>query len=160
MSRYAGRRFFNIVYLVLSFAATLFGLMFLFLVLTACVTPVAVRCQPSQGPAAPEEIVIRLSSFSYSPDTLRLRVGVPVRLRLVSESSGRHNFVARAFFAASDFVPGFAPPADGAVEVAAGKTVELTLIPRMPGTYPVRCTHFLHSLFGMRGTIVVMGPSG
>jgi plastocyanin len=134
--------------------------MFLFLVLTAGVIPDAARSQPSQTTAAPQEIVIRLSSFAYDPDPLRLRAGVPVRLRFVNESNGGHNFVAPAFFAASVFAPGVSPPPDGKVEVAKGSTVELTLTPRAPGTYPVRCSHFLHSFFGMTGTIVVVGPSG
>lgn len=134
---------------------------FLVLVLTACAAPVAARCEPLQGPAALEEIVIRLSNFAYDPDPLRLRAGVPVRLRLVNESSsGGHNFVAAAFFAASAFPPGVAPPPDGTVEVAAGATAELILTPRVPGTYKVRCTHFLHSLFGMTGTVVVSGAAG
>jgi hypothetical protein len=30
----------------------------------------------------------------------------------------------------------------------------------MAGSYPVECTHFLHGLFGMTGTIVVVGPAG
>jgi plastocyanin len=131
------------------------------IVLTTCVTPVEVSSQPSQGPAAaPEAFPIRLTNFSYNPDHLRLRAGVPVRLQFVNESSGGHNFAARAFFAASTFAPGLLPPPDGKVEVAARSTVELTLIPRVPGTYPVECTHFLHSLFGMTGTIVVMEPAG
>jgi plastocyanin len=29
-------------------------------------------------------------------------------------------------------------------------------VPRTPGTYRVECTHFLHSVFGMHGTIEVM----
>ena len=36
--------------------------------------------------------------------------------------------------------------------------MDITLTPRAPGTYKVECTHFLHSLFGMTGTIVVVGP--
>jgi plastocyanin len=33
--------------------------------------------------------------------------------------------------------------------------VEIGLITRTPGTYRVKCTHFLHILFGMRGTVEV-----
>jgi hypothetical protein len=28
-------------------------------------------------------------------------------------------------------------------------------VPRLPGTYHLECTHFLHSFFGMHGTIEV-----
>ena len=36
--------------------------------------------------------------------------------------------------------------------------MDITLTPRATGTYKIECTHFLHSLFGMTGTIVVVGP--
>ncbi len=36
--------------------------------------------------------------------------------------------------------------------------MDIVLTPRAPGTYKVECTHFLHSLFGMTATIVVIGP--
>lgn len=112
--------------------------------------------QPARvAAAAPDVVEVRLSNFAYDPDPLRLRAGVPVRLRLVNESGGGHDFVAPAFFAASAFPPGVAPPPGGKVEVAAHATEELTLTPRVPGTYEVRCTHFLHALFGMTGKVVV-----
>lgn len=134
---------------------------FLLLVLITCAVPGLVSSQPARGPAAaPEVIAVRMSNFAYDPDPLRLRAGVPVRLRFVNESGGGHDFAAPAFFAASAFAPGVVPPPDGKLEVAARSTAELTLTPRVPGTYEVRCTHFLHSLFGMTGTIVVTGPGG
>jgi plastocyanin len=111
--------------------------------------------QPSRDAA--ETITVRLSSFAFNPDQLRLRVGVPVRLHLENESSGGHNFSAPAFFAASIFPTG-SPPQNGKVEVAGKSSEDITLTPRAPGTYKVECTHFLHSLFGMTGTIVVVGP--
>ena len=112
-------------------------------------------------PQAPEAqsaatLNVRLSSFAFTPDRLQLRVGVPVRLHLTNESSGGHNFSAPAFFAASTF-PTSSPPPNGKIEVAGGSSVDITLTPRVPGTYKVECTHFLHSLFGMTGTIVVTG---
>jgi plastocyanin len=115
--------------------------------------PLLARAQPS--PSAPvETITVRLSSFSFAPDELRLRVGVPIRLHFVNVSSGGHNFSAPAFFGASIF-PSSPPPEDGTVEVAGGSSADVTLIPNLPGTYPFKCTHLLHSMFGMTGTIVV-----
>ena len=112
--------------------------------------------QPSRDQAA-ETIAVRLSSFAFNPDPLRLRVGVPVRLHLENASGGSHNFSAPAFFAASLFPIG-SPAQNGKVEVAGKSSVDITLTPRAPGTYKVECTHFLHSLFGMTGTIIVVGP--
>jgi plastocyanin len=100
-----------------------------------------------------------LSSFSFDPDQIRLRAGTPVRLQLVNESSGGHNFSAPEFFAASRFPAGSAPPA-GVVEVPARGSAEITAVPVTPGTYRVECTHFLHALFGMRGRIVVDAAPG
>ena len=115
--------------------------------------PLAARAQLSRDEPA-ETVTVRLSNFAFNPDRLRLRVGVPVRLHLENASSGGHNFSAPALFAASMF-PTDSPPQNGNIEVA-GRSITLT--PRAPGTYTVECTHFLHSLFGMTATIVVIGP--
>jgi hypothetical protein len=49
-----------------------------------------------------------------------------------------------------------APP-NGEVAVGSHKTVDITIVPRAPGaSYRLECTHFLHSLFGMHGTIEVV----
>jgi len=96
-----------------------------------------------------------LSNFAFTPKLLQLRVGVPVR-HMVNDSSGGHSFSAPAFFAASTY-PSGTPSRDGKVELAAHASADVTLVPRTGGTYKVECTHFLHSLFGMTGTIVVSG---
>jgi plastocyanin len=122
----------------------------------AALMPGTVRAQPSQDQAA-QTITIRLSNFAFTPKQLQLRVGVPVRLHLVNDSGGGHSFSAPAFFAASASQSG--PwPRDGTVQVAAGGSVDITLIPRVAGIYKLECTHFLHGVFGMTGTIVVAGP--
>jgi uncharacterized cupredoxin-like copper-binding protein len=103
-----------------------------------------------------ETVTVLLSSFSFDPEHIKLPAGKPVRLRLVNESDGGHNFSAPAFFAASSFPPGSSAPTDGTVEVASHQTVEVPLVPRQPGTYPLKCTHPLHALFGMTGAIEVV----
>jgi plastocyanin len=106
-----------------------------------------------------QTVTIRLSNFSFQPDHLRLRAGVPVHLRLVNASGGGHDFSAPAFFAASSYFAGSAAPPEGTIDVAGKTTAEISLVPRRPGTYQVECTHFLHSLFGMTATIDVVGAS-
>lgn len=116
----------------------------------------ALSAAAQPGPPAPPQIVaVRLSSFSFAPNHLVFKAGVPVRLRLTNDSSGGHDFHAPEFFAASAFLPGSPRPGNGGVDLAGGQTVELTLLPRTPGHYEFRCTHFLHSFFGMNGTIDV-----
>ena len=128
----------------------------------ACVSVIAalsashtVRAQPAAAPAAATVTVV-LSNFDFSPDHLRLSAGVPVRLRLVNESGGGHDFSAPGFFAASNVLPGGAAPSGGAVAVGSHRTEEVLLVPRTPGTYRLECTHFLHSVFGMHGTIDIV----
>ena len=115
---------------------------------------------PPQGlSVGPPTVTIQLSSFAFEPDHLRLRAGVPVRLRLVNESDGGHDFSAPGFFAASAYFAGSAPPRDGTIDVAGKSAVEISIVPQRPGTYRVECTHFLQSLFGMTATIDVVGAS-
>ena len=103
-----------------------------------------------------ETITVQLSNFAFEPAYLRLKAGVPVRLHLANKSNGGHDFSAPAFFAASSFPPGTAAPPHGEVAVGSHKTVDITVVPGTPGTYRLECTHFLHSLFGMHGTIEVV----
>jgi plastocyanin len=103
-----------------------------------------------------ETITVRLSSFAFDPEQIRLKAGVPVRLRLASDSDGGHNFSAPTFFAASSFLLGSSVLSSGAVEVGAHQTVEIVLVPGAPAAYPLECTHFLHSAFGMHGTVEVL----
>ena len=107
----------------------------------------------------PQTITIRLSNFSFEPEHLRLRAGVPVRLRLVNESGGGHDFSAPAFFAASAYFAGSVAPPEGRVDVAGKSAAEISIVPERPGRYRVECTHFLHSLFGMTATIDVVGAT-
>lgn len=106
--------------------------------------------QPGRSRA--ELVEVRLSSFDYDPDAIRLPAGRPVVLRLVNSGGGGHNFSAPAFFAAARDVSG--PVHNGTVEVGSRRTVEVRVTPAA-GRYRLRCTHTLHSALGMRGTIVV-----
>ncbi|MGZ8337847.1 MAG: cupredoxin domain-containing protein [Allosphingosinicella sp.] len=113
----------------------------------------ATTVAPAQ-PAAPV-VEVQLSSFAFTPETIRLRAGQPVTLRLANTSSGGHNFAAQDFFAAAAIPAGQnVALRDGTIEVPEGQTVALRLTPAA-GNYRLRCTHTMHSMFGMRGHIVV-----
>ena len=101
----------------------------------------------------PRVVEVQLSSFHFTPSQIHLRAGQPVVLRLTNTSSGGHNFAAPQFFGAAH-VEGGAALRHGAIEVPEGETREIRLTP-VRGTYRLRCTHTLHSTFGMRGRIVV-----
>jgi len=99
-----------------------------------------------------QRIEVRLSSFDFEPSSLRLRAGQPVILHLVNTSGGGHNFAAPEFFAAAAVAGG--PVRDGTVEVRGRQSADVRLVPAR-GRYRLRCTHTLHSTFGMRGEILV-----
>jgi uncharacterized cupredoxin-like copper-binding protein len=107
--------------------------------------------------AGPEvaTITIRLSNFAFAPDRLHLRSGVPVRLHIVNDSTGNHNFSSPALFLLASAFPDGAPPASGKVELGPSGSEDLLFVPRATGTYKLECTHLLHRLFGMTGSIVV-----
>jgi plastocyanin len=129
----------------------------LIIALAACsAQPPAGTGQATAPPSDSGTVTVRLSNFAFDPEHIRLKAGAPVRLRFVNDSDGGHDFSAPSFVAASSFPPGSPKPVDGAVEVASHQTVEIALTPNVPGTYPFECTHFLHSTFGMHGTVEVV----
>ena len=104
------------------------------------------------GRASAVEIV--LTSFSFTPSALHLRAGVPVRLT-IRDAKGGHNFAAPKFFAAARIAPEDAAKVRrGKIELEGGEAVTIRLVPAK-GTYKLSCTHFLHTSFGMKGSIVV-----
>jgi len=109
--------------------------------------PAAVAAQP-----APRTVEVRLSSFDFTPNEIRLRAGEPVILHLVNSGRGGHNFSAPQFFAAARGVSG--PVSRGAVEVGSHGSADVRLTPAA-GRYRLRCTHSLHTAFGMTGNITV-----
>jgi plastocyanin len=112
-------------------------------------TPATISAQEA---SAPRVVEVRLSNFDFSPSAITLAAGRPVVLRLVNAGGGGHNFSAPQFFAAATDVSG--PVRRGAVEVPGRQSVDVRLTPAR-GTYRLKCTHTLHSAFGMNGQIVV-----
>lgn len=105
--------------------------------------------------ARPEQRVdVALSNFKFTPSTIALEHGQPYVLHLTS--SGGHSFAAKAFFAAAGMTAAErAKVAGGKIELAGGESVEVRFVAPAAGTYEIRCTHFLHSSFGMTGSFVV-----
>lgn len=105
--------------------------------------------------AAAQPATVDMTNFKFTPAALNLRADVPTVLQFRNRSSGGHNYSAPAFFAAAKLDPASAGLVRaGRVEVPSHSTVQVTLTPA-PGKYPVRCSHTLHSTFGMKGTILV-----
>jgi plastocyanin len=103
-----------------------------------------------------QQIEIQMSNFAYSPKSIELLSGSDYLLHFVNTGSTGHDFSAPEFFAAGTVAPeDRAKLADGSVEVEGGATVDVRFTATKPGTYKVRCTHFLHTTFGMTGTAVI-----
>ena len=115
--------------------------------LTLLTLPAVTAAQP-----AATTVEIRLSNFDFTPSTIRLRAGEPVVLHLVNSAHGGHNFAAPEFFAAASGVSG--PVANGKVELHGNQSVDVHVTPAR-GHYHLRCTHTMHTAFGMSGEIEV-----
>ena len=101
------------------------------------------------------ELRVELSNFDFTPHEIHLRAGQPVALVLNNVASGGHDFSAPEFFAAARVEPGDAALIDdGEVEVPGKSTRTVHLVPAA-GTYKLTCTHTMHTVFGMKGQIVV-----
>lgn len=104
---------------------------------------------------APQRVEIVLSNFKFAPFEIRLKAGQPVLIHLVNQGSGGHNFAAAGFLASAAMTADQRKSiASGTIELKKGESRDLLLTP-VRGSFPIRCTHFLHAGFGMTGTIVV-----
>jgi plastocyanin len=121
----------------------------LFLLPLLAAAPVAAAAQP-----AGQTVDVRLTSFDFTPAEIHLHAGQPVVLRLTNSSGGGHNFSAPQFFAAAQVAGGQNAIHNGTIEVPSHQTVSVRLTPQR-GNYRLRCTHTLHTTFGMRGRIIV-----
>jgi uncharacterized cupredoxin-like copper-binding protein len=112
---------------------------------------VAARAQPS-----PTVINVQLSNYKFAPMTIDLRAGEPYVLHLTNAGGTSHDFSAKAFFQTVSLAPnGTAKVRNGSVDVDGGESVDVAFVPHTPGTYEMHCSHFLHSMLGMKGEIVV-----
>jgi plastocyanin len=114
--------------------------------------PLAFLAVPAAAQPQARTVEITLSNFDFTPSTIRLRAGEPVVLHLVNTAHGGHNFAAPEFFAAASGVSG--PVANGKVELRRNQSVDVRLTPAR-GHYHLRCTHTMHTAFGMSGEIDV-----
>jgi uncharacterized cupredoxin-like copper-binding protein len=100
-------------------------------------------------------MTVTLSSFDFAPAAIHLRAGQPIVLHLVNDAGGGHNFSAPEFFAAAAIRPqdqGLIYK--GGIELSGRQTKDIALVPRA-GRYKLRCTHTMHTMFGMKGEILV-----
>ena len=108
--------------------------------------------QPDSSHA--QSVEVQLSSFSFAPDHIRLPHGEAIVLHLVNSGHGGHNFSAPEFFAAAS-----APPPAAETSTARSRCTAIrastSTWSRPRGQYHLRCTHTMHTAFGMTGEISV-----
>jgi len=120
----------------------------------AMLTPLALTGVAFAQDAQP--MTITLTSYAFAPNAVMLKANTPVRLHLVNNATKSHNFSAPEFFAAATVAPADqSKVVKGEIEVDEGQTVDVTVTPTHAGTYDLKCTHFMHTMLGMTGKIVV-----
>jgi uncharacterized cupredoxin-like copper-binding protein len=103
-----------------------------------------------------ESMEISLTDYAFTPSTLSLKTGVVYHLHLTNSGSKDLNFTAPEFFAASQLAPeDMDKVKSGAIAVDSGHAVDITVTPGQAGTYALSCTHFMHKMMGMHGSITV-----
>jgi uncharacterized cupredoxin-like copper-binding protein len=109
-----------------------------------------------------ETMTIDLAEMSFTPKDTVLKVGRPYILEVVNKGTEKHEFTAEDFFKtiafrkAEDASGEFKGPAPLEVEVFAGKSIEVFLIPTEVGVFDLVCLIEGHFEKGMFGTITVV----
>ena len=97
-------------------------------------------------------IELTMTNYAFTPVALHLQHGTAYRLHLVNNGSSGHSFSAPDLFAAVTVAPmDQAKLKGGEIEVLKGGSADISFVPRNAGSFGFRCTHFLHSTFGMAG---------
>lgn len=114
----------------------------------------AADAPPDWGTA--RDVEVRLSGFAFTPPSIELRAGEPVRLELVNDLLASRSFHAPGFFSAAQVLPADRPRlTSGAVRLKPGERRTIRLVAPVPGTYRLRSGRLLQAALGMTGTIVV-----
>ncbi len=109
-----------------------------------------------------EIVDVVLKEYSYSPNRLAFKTGVPYKLQIRNQGTIKHYFTAVKFFKAiatrkvqSNTDGEIKAPYFSALEVFPGRSLELYFIPVRQGTYKLHCTIKGHEAQGMHGTIMI-----
>jgi uncharacterized cupredoxin-like copper-binding protein len=101
-------------------------------------------------------INITLSNYAFTPGAITLNSGTAYHFHFTNSGTKDHDFSAPEFFAASQVAPeDQAKLQKGLVALESGQSIDLTVTPGRPGTFAFECTHFMHKMMGMHGTITV-----
>jgi uncharacterized cupredoxin-like copper-binding protein len=108
-----------------------------------------------------ETVLIELSEFEFSPETLLVRKGQAYALSLTNTGSMTHRFVARGYFraiAAKSLMYSDAEASHPLIEAIAlepNESKTLYFVPVTPGDFHLSCDVPFHAMFGMVGRILI-----
>jgi uncharacterized cupredoxin-like copper-binding protein len=108
-------------------------------------------------------VKIDMGEMYFKPKNVDLEAGKPYVLELVNSGKVKHEFTAAKFFRSSAMrkveseSSEFKAPYMTEIEVFAGKSVKLFVIPVIPGSFVTLCEIKGHRENGMEGTITVKG---
>ena len=103
-----------------------------------------------------KRVEIDLVNFKFTPATITLQHGQPYVLHFVNMASGSHNFAAKQFFSAATIAAEDSTAVKGGmIELHGNDSADVRLVAPAVGTYEAHCSHFMHSTFGMTGSVVV-----
>lgn len=113
----------------------------------------------------PTKVTIELGEMFFEPKNVTLEAGKPYQLELVNIGAVKHEFTAAKFFrsVATRKVESTSSEVKALffteIEVFAGKTASLFVIPIVPGSFEMLCEIEGHREAGMEGTITVTGTA-
>jgi plastocyanin len=124
--------------------------------IAAALTLTSAFAGPALAQPSATVISVQLSEYKFSPREIDLKAGEPYVLHLNNSGGKGHDLSAKAFFSTVSLAPGAtAKVRDGKVDLDEGETADIAFVPHTPGTYEMHCGHFMHSMLGMQGKIVV-----
>ena len=125
-------------------------------------------CSSSSTSSGPQEITLEASALKYSPATIEVLAGQPVKLTFNNKDSVEHDFSIMEFpmenmaatpepMVGHDMGSMTADP-QLHMAVAMGSSAMMEFTPSKPGTYEFFCTVPGHKEAGMVGTMIVKAP--
>ncbi|MDP8914050.1 MAG: cupredoxin domain-containing protein [Pseudomonadota bacterium] len=125
------------------------------LLLSFSLLSLAAPAQAAPDWRAAREYEVLLSSFDIQPQSISLKAGEPVRLRLINNSTISHSFSAKDFFSSGEVRPRDKKlVSSGKVDIGPGNTREVLIVPKA-GRYSARCANLFHRVMGMSARIIV-----
>jgi uncharacterized cupredoxin-like copper-binding protein len=123
---------------------------------TLFAAPLILMCGSAAMAQPSATVMVQMSNFKFTPSQIVMDHGRPYVLHLTNVAGGGHDFTAPAFFSAANVAPADRHfIAEGEVEVPAGQAIDIHLTAPAAGSYKLKCSHTLHKMFGMSGSIVV-----